>query len=153
MDVENTGAEPEETAANADDVETTVHQDWLLEYWVGLAEQGVSISVTLTVGGSIISGNLMSTTAYYTAIAQQLGSTFRTAPGAAPVLKDIQQQFNGWKDEATEVVNEIAANPLYIHISDVAIHAGAQIITYNDGIWRGQLAAVDGFIIGRPGGQ
>lgn len=106
------------------------------------------LSITLTVGGIIVSGKLGSRTAYNRDCARHFAQgdeEDRAGPGEAfldQVLSDVKD------DEATT-----ALLPSYIHVKDVRFFdaTGASVPRgphWPPVWWRGRIAAVDGWTLG-----
>jgi hypothetical protein len=116
-----------------------------------VADQGsaIEISLTLTVGGLLISGTTVSRQAYYAGLAAGI----RAATGNAS--SEFLEAFAEPLDEAAKPTSPEGepdgqkSQPVYIHLRDVQMFHAA----FGSGVakalwWRGRLAAVDGFILG-----
>jgi hypothetical protein len=119
----------------------------MLEMFVSLAEEeDISLGVTLTIHGLLISGNIISFQKYIEGIAQG----FESATGnqiigriIAESYRDASREYLNRKDEGLEELPP----PLYIHLSDARFMSSSGII--RTGVyWRGRLDEVDGFFLG-----
>lgn len=117
--------------------------DDLLAQLVAFAGIGLSVGVTLTVGGSVVTGNLCSGKDYIEHIRDSIvGSSGDDLEAfLEPYFKDRLAIY----DEQPGVIR-IA----YVHLRDAKIFNGGQrSIPTNRGVfWRGRLDAIDGWCIG-----
>lgn len=126
--------------------------DVLVEYLVSLSEiKEVSIGVPITIflKGIIISGNIISMDRYM----DQSASSFRTSinrPDVDPkianaVTESIAKAFD--KMRAIFVPSESPRE--MIHLENVKlITSEGKLVPINKALWRGPIAAIDGFILG-----
>ncbi len=142
-------------------------RDWFLAWLIGLADTyNIEQVITLTVGGTLITGRLIGGWRYF----RELGQLILNADVAAKVddpssfQTELAESYSQW----TEVYPEpdpskwaqkdqpIAnPNPRYIHLRNVRfVTADGAAISSVGTLWRGKLAAVDGFSLGEiePGG-
>lgn len=134
------------------DVEIINSRDWFLQSIIEtVINNGVEIGVTLTVGGMIISGMLISGKKYYDELGDALAAYSKEEGDMHSVLA------NGWRqmkaiyekpDDAPEDWKPPHAS--FIHLRNAYIFApGVAPLPGNQGIlWRGKLTSVDGFAIG-----
>jgi hypothetical protein len=125
------------------------HGDDLLAMWVDIVnaerDTAVELSITLFLGGSIVTGYLVSAHSYLTAVADEMR-----------VLDDpeISDAFRKLAEDATP--SEDADDPpaaRHVHLRDARIFLqGGQMIPSNRGVaFRARIEAVDGWIHGRLG--
>lgn len=113
--------------------------DKLLGKFVSLVNQDmIGTGVTLTVGGVIITGNIISTKGYV----EELASGFETAGefGVAVGKSLREADIEYGSEQTSDDVEEI------IHLKDAKVLSGNTV--YNVGLWRGKVNSVDGFTIG-----
>jgi hypothetical protein len=145
-------------------------QDQLLTGFVraanNAADKGteMEVSVTLAIGGLIVSGLMVSDKAYYRGIAEGLRNV--TGGGSPEIakavgealaeqLEELAKPSASWQNEQSEASAEDAAGDqawptVYIHLKDAQLYQPGYvspapvIATW----WRGRLSAVDGFTLG-----
>jgi len=112
-------------------------------------EVSIGCPVTLFVKGTIITGNIISFEKYMEKTAANLrAATINTEPGldTSPIRDAIAQSFDeicaAWKPSAEE-------DPHMIHLENVKIlNTDGRKTDLINSLWRGQLGAIDGFILG-----
>jgi hypothetical protein len=144
------------------------HYDGYLQLFLRFAERGVPLSVTLHVGGSVISGQLISAVEYFDGVAKGVSQSFAEKGEESEEVKLLEEalSFRPFLEEkVAEQVAVITAQgtPLppaatdeppttydYIHLKHVRFYSpGGEPWTQPAGfLWRGKAAAVDGFMIG-----
>lgn len=141
-----------ESQSEVQDVEILGSKDWFLQSTIEtIIAHGVEIGITLTVGGAIVSGMLISGKKYF----EELGDTLAAASEAEGDMQSVIG--NAWKqytaiydqpDDAPEDWQPPAAS--FIHLRNAKFYApGQPPIPSNRGVlWRGKLASIDGFSIG-----
>ncbi len=117
--------------------------DDLLAQLVAFAGIGLSVGVTLTVGGSVITGNLCNGKEYIEHIRDSI-----VGAGGDDLQAFLEPYFAdrlAIYDDQPDVIR-IA----YVHLRDAVIFNGAQRgIPTNRGVfWRGRLDAIDGWCLG-----
>jgi hypothetical protein len=126
--------------------------DWFLAELVRRAnESGLRVGITLYVGGAIVSGSLVGGRDYFEGIAETAAAAARdpaSAERARTFFRSPAAMYrSGWGD-AGELAEE---EPLaYNHLADARLFtATGQPLPGDHGVlWRGRLAAVDGFVLG-----
>ncbi len=117
--------------------------DWFLEFFVSIANQGVTLGITLNVHGTLISGNLIGGKEYFELLSKSLvdsGSDMGKALAAAVVQG---------KDRYDQSIQEEPVNFHYIHLKNAKVFNSNKNPMPTDGmLWRGRLNSVDGFTIG-----
>lgn len=122
--------------------------DWFLQWLINFVSRtNISMDVSLTVGGSIVSGVLISHEQYFEATSEQLSEAFkRTSEDAAETMKKLILSFL----PEPRTPDEPQTTPQYIHLADARIYSGSSgAITSNGKHWRGKVSAVEGFTFGR----
>lgn len=117
--------------------------DGLLQLLVASANAGSAAPLTLFVGGATISGVLIGHKEYL-----DVFTTHMATGWDEDEVRELKESF-GLFDEP-EVEKEDSAQSLrYIHLRDAKVFApGQQPLPANGLLWRGKLAAVDGFSYG-----
>lgn len=129
----------------------TFFPDPLLESLIGIIENAeergekpLDISITLNVGGMLISGDLISKDTY---MKNFLFGAFHKA------VETIKQEDSSFKQEMEEIEKEVKEKPHnFIHLKNSKFFVPGQlpIPTKQEGaLWRGRSSCVDGFILGK----
>ncbi len=117
----------------------TQDKDWFLELLVSVVNKNDngSLEVTLTVGGFLVTGSLISNKEYF----RLLGKEFNA---------DNEKGFSGIIDHLNNQKSESKISVAYIHLKDAFfVIPGPKPIPTNKGVlWRGKLSDVSGFNIG-----
>jgi hypothetical protein len=149
-------------AADQAAVQGAVRQgDWHLQSVVAAFNSigGTPVTVTLFVGGTLISGQLISGRAYFEHFASTFGEA--VSRGGEGPLEHLRSQAKQLNQSAVETPGEgtpgsrwfdEAANPSFIHLKDPQISLPGGTPVRAGEIWRGKLAAVDGFFWGSSPG-
>jgi len=135
--------------------------DWLLQKWVDVVNtSGVSVSITLSVGGILVSGQLIGGKEYFELLrkwvedgfAPHVRSCFATLYDAIEELGTI---YDHGFVEPTEVfrLSERSREPdrdppVHIHLKDARFLVGGSTPIGGSVLWRGRLGSVDGFCFG-----
>lgn len=123
--------------------------DWFLGSLVRIVTSSrISIGVTLNVGGSLISGDLVSGREYFENVGREFNESLGRGPDAPGLFDDLAAVYKGQDDEQEEATKVVTQ---YIHLRGAKMyHPGQQPIPANRGIWwRGRLSAIDGFALGK----
>jgi len=119
--------------------------DWLLQWLVKfVANTKVELGVTLTVGGNLVSGHLISHDSYFEQLAEDISKPFtQFANGTDESMKEMILSFKpGDSSEDTPAFH-------FIHLKDCRTYSSDGNPVCEAGVlWRGRIAAVDGFTIG-----
>jgi hypothetical protein len=144
----------EECMTTAEDPPRT---DWFLQGLVSLATRvDMDYPVTLSVGGLLISGHVISGKRYFECLACEvvsgLGDVDPAIKEAFAKIKDLGEMYSA-PVEGESGLRELE-RPEYIHLQNARIfHPGMAVpIPTNRGmLWRGRLDAIDGFTLGALG--
>lgn len=121
--------------------------DWLLQWFVNFVnETPLEIGVTISMGGVLISGSLISHSSYFTKLADGFSSAFSNIEGAD--VAEIKRMMLGFHEKPVVREGERAPAPQYLHLSDVKVLTGSNVTNVNS-VWRGKISSIDGFILGR----
>ncbi|POO48432.1 hypothetical protein CPJ18_26275 [Agrobacterium rosae] len=110
---------------------------------------GLEINVTITVGGTMISGTVVSGHKYM----QEISKAFRNANTDSPeIIETLAESFEAWAPvyhEPLKGPSIFALKPNYIHLRRArAFDGSGNPVPQNGMLWRGKIAAVDGFSMG-----
>lgn len=133
-------------------VEVIGEQDWflrsILENVIGL---GVDMGVTFTVGGSIVSGMLISGRKYFELLGDGLAASSKSGDDIQAILGETWRQNTAIYDKPEDAGDDWRAPPLgYVHLREARYYVpGQDPIPTNAGLlWRGKLSSIDGFSLG-----
>lgn len=125
-----------------------LNSDWFLRFLVDMCNNSETfISITLNVGGVLVSGELAGGEKYFAGFTKDL-----KAAGLPIEFADLFNEFGDiYKTQSEQKEQgESTPPPEYIHLKNARIfHPGGGPIPGNRGVWwRGRLEAIDGFILG-----
>ena len=127
------------------------NSDWFLQILVNACNNiDMSLSITLNVGGVLVSGNLIGGEKYFNGFASDLKMGGMSAE-VADLFKKLGGIYTKRKEQIKDKKDDETIPPLqYIHLENAQIfQAGGSPIPTNRGVWwRGRLEAIDGFILG-----
>ncbi|AJS61035.1 hypothetical protein [Paenibacillus sp. IHBB 10380] len=103
----------------------------------------LDLTVTLTVGGTLISGKLVSGKTYCDGVAGMLNNTGMSGRRLSEFFTDFGKERYADNDGDYDEDGEIQL-PSYIHLKDARVIVG----NLNLGWWRGKLTSINGFTIG-----
>jgi hypothetical protein len=138
--------------------------DWFLQDLVNMANKwGLEIGITLNIGGSLISGIIISGDKYFKEFALLFRSGFSN-----PKFENVGEKLEAYIFEYSKIYafqEETEKNekgkkesednkqkgPSFIHLSNARIysHSGEPIPKNNSVLWRGKISSVDGFSLGK----
>ncbi len=120
--------------------------DWALAMIVYYAERGIEIGITITVGGVMIGGQVISGRKYF----QSTTEAYRNADKGDGVAGIISDTFSSFADlyppsDATDPLENF--KPTYIHLANARwlLADGRVAPSASKVFWRGKLSSVDGF--------
>jgi hypothetical protein len=119
--------------------------DWLLQWLVKfVANTKVEMGITLTVGGNLVSGQLISHDAYFEQLASDISAPFaQFNNGTEASMKEMILSFR--PGESSDDTPEFH----FIHLKDCKTYSNEQNPICAEGVlWRGKIASVTGFTIG-----
>ncbi len=125
--------------------------DWFLQTIVRIVNEGDSeIGVTLTLGGTVISGLLVGGAKYFEAFGNEFASAFKEPEIAANIYSAFSSHSKIYEKKESESEAEEVLPPIYIHLKNAKFfHNSGPAFPTNRGIWwRGRLSSVDGFALG-----
>jgi hypothetical protein len=130
------------------DIEQDIHGhsvDWFLQQLVCLTNgAGLEMGITLVLGGSVVSGTLISGKKYFDSFASNFSSMLPNGSKKEEMRQLLASHGNLYDDEG-----EHLQLPQYIHLSNARVYSpnGGNIPT-NGMLWRGKINAVSGFNLG-----
>ncbi len=119
--------------------------DLFLIVLVSTVNKGVfNVSVTLNVGGLVVTGMLASLREY----CEGMGQLFASATTDEDSQREWRKTFIDVADQAEKTLDKVP--PTFIHLRDARILMGNEkSIPSNQGVWwRGRLDSVDGWFLG-----
>lgn len=120
-------------------------RDSLLAFLVNLCnESSLEVGITLTVGGNLITGKLISGRKYCNEVASQMEAAGETGATIAKYYREFGEEYFGKQDDDNFVTPEM------IHLENAKV-VGAGSVIQNLGFWRGRLRSVEGHTIGELG--
>ena len=138
--------------------------DWFLQTLVHLVNKEVMwFGITLSVGGTLISGTLISGKKYFETLAEDMARGFEVGEHTAKMVslfrKNVKMIGQDVYDKSSESNEGPHAFPVYIHLENVFIYSpgvaassigGSQIVPIGKlPLWRGKLSSIDGYMIGQ----
>jgi len=129
--------------------------DWFLQSLVSIVNnESASIPITLSVGGLLISGDMIGGKVYFNEFARQFKDGFKDI--SSETAATIEKAFKRLGDVYDSIQKESQGSapipkPHLVHLRDAQIYlSGASPTPSEKGVlWRGRLEAVDGFSLGR----
>ncbi|MFL5350766.1 MAG: gas vesicle accessory protein GvpU [Hyalangium sp.] len=128
--------------------------DWFLQSLVEMVNSSaMSFGVTLSVGGVLVSGELVGGQHYFEGFGAEFTQNFsdeKAAKGAKESFAKMGEIYRKGGNDATASGTGTASGPSYIHLRNARFfQANGTPVPNNKGIWwRGKLSAVDGFTLG-----
>jgi hypothetical protein len=119
--------------------------DWLLQFLVKfVVTTPVEIGITLSIGGNLVTGQLISHDAYFEQLADDMAAPLgKIEKSAEESMKNIILSFS-----PRESADDTTAFH-FIHLKDCKTYSSDQSAICAEGVlWRGKIASVDGFTIG-----
>ena len=117
-------------------------------------DESASIPITLSVGGLLISGDMIGGKTYFDEFARQFKDGFRNV--SSETASTIEEAFKRLGDVYDPIQKESQGSdpipkPHLVHLRDAQIYqSGASPAPSEKGVlWRGRLESVDGFSLGR----
>lgn len=118
----------------------------------GFGAAGAEIGVTLIAGGVVVHGNLVSATRFFERIGEELGAAWSRLPGSSPDLGEyFRSQVAQVGDNVTSRAEDQGIAPEhgdFVYLDDAVLVTPVGALPV--GPWRGRLAAITGWSLGRP---
>jgi hypothetical protein len=134
--------------------------DILLSTLISMVEKGVETSITLSVRGTILCGDLISERGYFEGTAQMVTSNqpdnaeffqklFSDLPGMLDRVAMERMDEGEEPEDAREDRERMATS--FIHLKNTQVlSSSGEFIDMQGGYWRCKVLAVDGYWLGRP---
>jgi len=145
---------PEADEAQPDHVTALLDgtRDWLLSDLITVfAQNGMEMDITLNIGGTLVSGTLISGKTYF----NEMADGFVKAPGLSTETVQVMDKYwRGWADiydKPEDAGEDWEPGPAsYVHLRNTrCFNGGDSPIPVNRGpLWRGRLSSIDGFWLG-----
>jgi hypothetical protein len=127
-------------------------KDWFLADLIRVfAQSGVEFPLTLSVGGAMISGRLVSGKRYFEGVAEVMSSGRTNNEEVRKLLvRMLEQNVRIYERPEDAPEGWVPPEPGFIHLMDARVFTpGRQPLPENQGVlWRGKLNAIDGFWFG-----
>jgi hypothetical protein len=126
--------------------------DWFLSQLLGLFNRlKLEMGISITVGGVLISGTVIDGATYFKEVAKGFASGRSNIPRVneffAKFAEDYSTIYDATEEEKADLFSAHPAN--YIHLKDAKFFTPGGVLPGNQGLlWRGRLAAVEGFTFG-----
>ncbi|WP_271973270.1 hypothetical protein [Falsirhodobacter sp. 20TX0035] len=117
---------------------------WFLRDLVRLANDGLGLSVTLCVDGSVVTGILMAGADYFDHLSRTYAAASREEDDLADNLRKLMDVYKAVYVDGKAPVSR--GRPQYIHLK-AARYLGV-VSPRTDLVWRGRLSSVSGFSLG-----
>ena len=102
-------------------------RDWYLQLFASLAEKKVQVSVTLNVGGMLITGLLISITEYFEGTANLVSHFFAETGVDSEEVKSVEETLRLQPSVAEEMEQDPLISPPntreYLHLKDVQFYS------------------------------
>lgn len=115
-------------------------KDFALENLVKIVNAGLTLGITLTVHGNIVTGNMVSGKEYMESVVNTFKDINEHGEALASIYRSYSSIYDG-EDETGPVE--------FVHLKDAVIFQGT--IRHNVGLWRGKINTVDGYSFGYLG--
>jgi len=121
-------------------------KDFLLTQFVSTSNStSLELGLTLNIGGTLITGTLVSGETYCEGVAQSFSNTGgKVGEGLADAIRLFGKKVFGSESEDED--NDNDTGPDMIHLKNATVHQGQN--KYHTQWWRGKLRSVDGFSFG-----
>ncbi|MBY5942354.1 hypothetical protein KUW00_15850 [Halomonas sp. DP5N14-9] len=123
--------------------------DFLLSMLVGMAESGASVGITISVNGTLVTGNLISQKKYVDELVSNLRAPLESVfPEHSNSMLESFSRIGNMSNGSSGTEGE-SGEYEYIHLGEAQHFVGNSAIPSDGVLWRGKLTAIDGFILGR----
>ncbi len=125
-----------------------IDSDWFLRSLVqAVNRHDLMLGITLTVGGTLITGTLVPGHEYFRDLAEQVAASADDDEEAAQQLRDTFASLGAIYARGGKDGDQL---PSYIHLRDVRFFSpGGGSLPDHDGVWwRGRIDQVQGFVLG-----
>jgi hypothetical protein len=126
--------------------------DWYLQSLVSIVNSAstegteIEISLTLVVGGSLVSGMLISGKKYFDIFADEFSAAW---PGEKSSIRESFASNGKIYEKDDESEGKSKPLPQFIHMRNARVYNGGSPFPQKQGVlWRGKINAVSGFNLG-----
>ncbi len=128
--------------------------DWLLAWIVSLAEKGLSLSITVSAGGQLITGLVIGGREYFELMGSLVKSANYNIVGAKETLANgLAQGFAGWKEfypKAEDIPADRVPMPRFLHLKGANPILGTTPVRGPGSLWRIRISEVGAFTLSTP---
>ena len=123
----------------------------ILDFFISMSnkntEKSAMFGITLTVGGTLISGDIISGSQYFDKLSKQFHDGYKLENNTK-ADETFKLMFNSFK-KTNEIKEELEIN--HIHLDNIRIYQSSnQPIPNHDGVlWRGKVSDIQGFTFGK----
>jgi len=137
--------------------ETSEPRDWILRFMLELLNRsdGNQIPITLTVGGTLITGMMIGVKDYYCLLGSQMRNMMAGTVGETletfyrSIGDKSQQQAKEEPQDEAQLFRE-KSGPNFVHLKNAQIATPQGLVpTDSTMLWRGRVSQVQGFSLGR----
>jgi hypothetical protein len=129
--------------------DASVPYDDLLMVFAGVVEKfDLHMAITLSIGGLVIAGNLISTRRY----GERMAEEFTHGGGIAPEMARVMSALGILATQDPDDESSLP-EPSFLHLEKIKFLAGSPIpftTVGSGGLWRCRIDRVDGFMFGSP---
>lgn len=121
--------------------------DWLLQWAARFIEKtDLSIGITLTIGGGLVSGVLISSKLYFETLSDDIAQPFAEfGDDVAESMRGLMLSFSHAEDH-----EDGAPAEQFLHLQDARVYTTPSGAISDKGVlWRGKVSAVQGFTFGQ----
>jgi hypothetical protein len=142
----------ESTGSGTEALARAVEKDIVLVQLASMANDSPSaeVGITLSVGGALVSGNLIGGPTYFKRQADAIRGVANGESLAEYFETFGSAQYAGSENKDRLTLADLYNSITFIHLSDVTVML-TNVPTVRLSLWRGRLAAVDGWSLGRLG--
>jgi hypothetical protein len=121
--------------------------DWLLQWFVQFVNQTpLEVGITLSIGGGLVSGILISHQQYFEELARDFSKPFEAFEG--PEAEHVKALLLGFVGPVSGEGEREPARQ-FLHLRNARLYsARGEAIPSAGALWRGKISAIDGFSMG-----
>ncbi|MFM0060631.1 hypothetical protein PQR64_33910 [Paraburkholderia phytofirmans] len=119
--------------------------DFYLQHLVTMANtEGVEMGITVILGGTVVTGQLISGKTYFESFGEMFASAWNADEDGKKAIQDAMSEpakmyGPGQSD---------AAGPSFIHLKNATVRTPSGALPNEGALWRGRLTEVSGFMLG-----
>lgn len=135
----------EEVISHLDD------RDWFLQDFISqlnTSDEEMDLPITINVGGTIISGDLIGGKEYFQLFGKNVSKSFEDSN--PELAKGLIDRYSKHGEVYVKKDDEEIPPPFFIHLKNARFYEAGQLpFPQNKLLWRGKLNSVDGFSFGK----